>query len=356
MTVENPNWFNFEKPSTFTHIARNDRAVDWISGYRQEHKMPTIRKVGIIGSGMVEPFTLAALPGLSSAQIFAIEINPELVYLGEQIKKGKAIPWSNIAGSSHNPEMENSDFTDPKRLRSGLDRLKALGSLDKLGNGFNTRTMQVASAVADRVIFIHDDALQAMKMQKDSDLVVDCFVRVNMIKMKTLGPEYTKELTTVALQSLAENGMYLIGDTGASLPATLGDFTKTLSGNVNCASLVHVVQIGPDRLITSHYTVASLMEGLDTDDLQNQARAHVVSHSPNVYKDYTITVDSLAQVYDQLVTLGLVNLAYVGGPKKKGLAINMPIQGLFKLVPNEGDEFSPPADEKGNGIIFPPQK
>lgn len=356
MRPEEVNWFKFEKPSTFTYIARNDRAVDWILGYRQEHNMPTVRKVYIIGSGIVEPFTLAALPNLSSAQIYAIEVDPDLVNLGEQIKKGDAIPWSNIASTSHNPGRENSDLTDSRRLRYGLDRLKALGSLDKLGNGFNTKTMQVAKSIADRVAFINDDALHTMSMQKDSDLVVDCFARVNMNKIQNLGLEYTKKLTIAALQSLSENGMYLIGDTGESLPATMDSFTKLLSGDVNWSSLVHIVQREPGKFTSSHYSVASLMEGLDTRDLQNQARKHIVSHSLDIYKDHTITIDSLSNVYNRLETLGLINLAYVEVSRGRGLTFNMLKHGLVKLTPNKGDEFCPPADKRGNGIIFPPQK
>ncbi|MFH0773563.1 MAG: hypothetical protein V1922_04610 [bacterium] len=348
--------FSFDQQSTFTHIARNDAAVGHIMRYRKEHRMPSVRNVWIIGSGAIEPFTLAALEGLSSAHVYAIEINPSLVGIGEQIKRGNAIPWSTIAEYSHNPGRPNSDLTDTRRLQRGLDKLKALGSLGRLGGGFNTTTMQVNPAVADRVTFIHDDALSAMRDKRDIDLIVDCFARVNMNKKQGLGPmyAYTNQLTSDVLQSLATHGMYLIGDTGKSLPATVGSFMGNVNGDVNWGSLVHVVHREPGTFLTSHYTLASSMERLDTADILERAQQHILSH-PHYYGRSITETNSLPHLQEQLYS-GQVNLAYIRDAQGSGVSINIPSQGLFALAREKGTEFSPPADERGSGIIFPPQK
>jgi hypothetical protein len=314
--------------------------------------LPDIKTIVIVGSGVVEPMTVAALPGLEKSRVYAIELNDDLIDLGEQIKNGATIPWLTIAEFSHNPGRPNNDLKELARLQKGLGVLRDLGSLDRLGTGFNTTSMHVDKSVADRVTFLQGDALettQAINQQGITpDLVIDCFLRTNVLKTNS-GTTYTKQLTNAVLDALAEDGMYLIGDTGESLPDTLSSFVGNTSGNVNFGSLVHVVQIRDGAFITSHHTAASKMEDLNSQKLKKQARLHIAKR-PDLYRGHTVDDIVLPDLQRELAgNDSPVSLALVKNSKTGLKAWNMPRNGLYASAPAVGDEFS-------HKIIFSPQK
>jgi len=342
-------WQNFGQ-STFTHLGRNDRIVDWALKLREERELRPIENIILLGSGIIEPFTIAALPRARAAKVRAVEINPQLLQLGEDIKAARAIPWQKIAEVSLNPGRPNRDLKDRAKLAFGLKRLEKLGSRENLGLGFNEDRLQVAQEVASRVQFVDQDALSALRDITDADIIGDFFLQVNINKDESpnLGLNYTRQLVDAASQALASDGLYLIGDTGKNLPVTLGHLARTPRARLHICSLVHAANLG-DRFITSSYLVVSKMEEPDSEEMIEAARQNI-ANKPGL-RELKVIEENLSLDELSAITRTRLNLAYVL-TRKASIAWNTVDdlqQSLSQLIPEPDSQFS-------QTIILPAQK
>lgn len=352
--TERPIWQEFD-PSTFTHIARNDIVFNWAIDFRREGKYPKAETIWLLGSGVVEPFTIAALPGMEKSTVIAVDINPDLVAMAEDLKKGSAILWDEIGKKSLNPGRPNNDFSDRGRLERYFSVLSQLRSLGNLGAGFNLDQMQVSPTVAARVVFIQKDALSFLQETEGAgpDIIGDFFLQLNINK-HVEGPNYSRAMIGEALQKLHQNGFYIIGDTGRNLPKTLASLAENdLHGRLNIASMVHAVNFGTG-FTTSHYLVSSKYESLTgSQTVYQRVNERMEGRIFQAFSPITEQTDvaSLSEI-----TTKRINLVYLSDD---GSSLNEPVAWNSKLsqsevfpkvVPEKGDEFS-----ENTGLI-PAQK
>lgn len=195
-------WLQHE-PSTYSYLGRNDAAVSWLLEQKSKVGHSPSRTIVILGSGMIEPFTVAALPEAHNAQVIAVEIEKDLVDLGNEIKSGKKTSWSEVAEVSRHPGTQNSHLLDVKRIQKGLITLRKLGSLNTLGDGVTEETFQVPESLASRITFVNSDSLSAVKTLDDLDLICDFFVHTNINKSGEEGVSYTRVLIEEAVERLS---------------------------------------------------------------------------------------------------------------------------------------------------------
>lgn len=351
MSVDRPVWQEFD-PSTFTFLARNDVAVNWVMDYRNRNGFSPLKEVLLLGSGVVEPFTLAALSG--DFRVTAVEIDEGLVDLADVIKKGDKIPWNTIAERSLNPGRPNSDFLEAKRLGNCISVLKDLGSLQHLGTDFDLEGMEVAPNVRDRVTFVKADALSALQVsifRNHFDLIGDFFLRVNINKHDS-GPNYSASMLRESFDCLGDNGMLLIGDTGKNLPVTYQQFAgfNTL-GRLNLASVVHFVNFGSGKT-TSHYLLATkLADFPGSEELKTNLRFHLKKN--DTLRNLS-PVEEKGSIMDQAKTsFEKVNIAFVDSGKTGDStgwnSLHNQKEALESIIPEARDEVS-------ETVIFPAQK
>lgn len=115
---------NFSGMSTFTHMGRN------ASGFRFLVKTcPSLpQRVLDVGSGPLEPVYFAHLLP-PSAQLYAVDVNPEAVSVLEQLVQGVGVPLAGLAETlcNKNPDglpRPNTDLTDPDLIAIGLRELE----------------------------------------------------------------------------------------------------------------------------------------------------------------------------------------------------------------------------------------
>lgn len=351
MSADRPVWQEFD-PSTFTFLGRNDIAVNWLIDYRNKYGLLPIKEILLLGSGAVEPFTLAALS--EDFRVTAVEINEGLVDLGNRVKKGDKIPWDLVAERSLNPGRPNSDLLDHKRLENCMSVLKNLGSLQKLGSDFDLEGMGISSNVRNRVTFVKTDALSALRVnqsRKHLDLIGDFFLRVNINKHDS-GPNYSARMLRESFDCLGENGMLLIGDTGKNLPVTYRQFADfNTFGRLNFASVVHFVNFGSGKT-TSHYLLATKLSDFPGSDAIKQSLRSRLKENDILRK--LSPIEEKGNVIDQVeLSTEKVNIAFVdsGKPGESAGWNSSPNQkeALELIVPEAGEEVS-------ETIIFPAQK
>ena len=351
MSADRPIWKEFDL-STFTFLGRNDITVNWVIDYRSKHGLSPIKEVLLLGSGLVEPFTLAALS--SDFKVTAVEINEGLVDLADRVKKGDKIPWNLVAERSLNPGRPNSDFLENKRLGNCISVLKDLGSLQRLGNGFDLEGMSISPNVRDRVTFVRTDALLALRVDSNRghiDLIGDFFLRANINKSES-GPNYSANMIRESFECLDENGMLLIGDTGKNLPETYRQFSyfHTL-GRLNLASAVHLVNFGSGK-ITSHYLLATkLTDFPGSETIKTEIRSRLKENAilnKLSFVEKTGDITSQAQASLEKVNLAFVDSGKIGNSTGWNSLKNQN-EALELIVPCAGNEVS-------ETIIFPAQK
>jgi hypothetical protein len=350
MSEARPVWQEFD-PSTFTFVARNDIAVNWVLNYREANRLPPTREVLLLGSGMVEPFTLAALS--PDIKVTAVELNEDLIEIGESVKRGQKVLWDVVAEKALNPGRPNTDFLEEERLVRSLSVLEHLGSLEALGRGFGLEGIKVDPSVADRVTFIKADALSAVKIleSKRFDLIGDFFLRVNVNKHKS-GPAYTAEMLRYSFDLLNDNGMLLIGDTGRNLPVTYQQFADLdTTGRLNLSSAVHFVNFGSGKT-TSHYLLATkLTEFPSATWLASKAQNRLMNNP--VLDALTPVAENSNPSLVAKASSERINLAYVDtGKAGESYMWNSALsqaEAFDRIVPNAGDEAS-------ETIIFDAQK
>lgn len=351
MSADRPIWQEFD-PSTFTFLGRNDIAVNWVIDYRSKHGLSPIKEVLLLGSGLVEPFTLAALS--CDFRVTAVEINEELVDLADRVKKGDKIPWDLVAEKSLNPGRPNTDFLERTRLERSMSVLKDLGSLQRLDTGFDLEGMSVSPNVRDRVTFVKTDALSAFRanlVKKHPDLIGDFFLRANINKHKS-GPEYSASMLGACFNCLKDNGMLLIGDTGKNLPVTYQQFAdQDTSGRLNLVSVVHFVNFGSGK-ITSHYLLATKLSDFPgSEAIRQDLRSHL---KENDTLRKLSAVEEKGNVTDQVKSSSeKINIAFVDsgkpGESSGWNSLGKQMETLELVVPEAGDEAS-------ETVIFPAQK
>jgi len=351
MSADRPIWQEFD-PSTFTFVGRNDIAVNWTIDYRCKNSLSPIKKILLLGSGAVEPFTLAALS--SDFRVTAVEINEGLVDLANMVKRGDKIPWDLVAERSLNPGRPNTDFLDSTKLKRSMSVLKDLGSLSRLGTDFDLEGMSVSPNVRDRVTFVKTDALSALRVNPDRkhlDLIGDFFLRVNINKHDS-GPNYSASMLRESFDCLGENGMLLIGDTGKNLPVTYRQFSyfNTL-GRLNLTSVVHFVNFGSGKT-TSHYLLATKLSDFPGSDAIKQDLRCRLKENDTLRK--LSPVEKRGSVMDQVKSSSeKINIAFVdsGKPDESSgwNSSGKQTEALGSVVPEAGDEAS-------ETVIFPAQK
>jgi hypothetical protein len=198
------------------------------------------------------------------AYISAVDVSGDVVAMGEAVKKGEAVPWSEVGRISLNPGRPNSDFSEPERIRNGLNVLERLGCLENLGAEFTETKIQVAPDVRERVNFVHSKALEALNGPLAAvrpDFIGAFFVLLNINKdpVPARGVDYSYDLVNRALDMLDSQGILMVGDTSLNLPKTLTQIAESTKGNLNLAGMVHMVNFGKG-VTSSHYVVASQME------------------------------------------------------------------------------------------------
>jgi SAM-dependent methyltransferase len=349
ISMQEDIWQNFGK-STFTHIGRNDRVVDWALRYREARGLSSIQSIVLLGSGVIEPFTLAALPSSKAARVIAVEINPQLLQLGVDIKAGKAISWQKIAELSKNPGRPNRDLTDRQRLIYGLKRLEEVGSKENLGVGFNEDYLQASREVAAKVQFIDQDAITALQQFNDLEMIGDFFLQANLNKTEEpgMGLNYTQQLVDVASRTLAPDGIYLIGDTGKNLPITFDHLAQISKAKLQFSSLSHAVNLGKSY-ITSSYLVVSKMEDISNKGMIEAARWNITNR-PHL-KDLQVREENVSVADLAAITKTRLLLAYIS-TGKNGIAWNSADdlqKSLSHLVPEPASSFS-------QTIVLPAQK
>ncbi len=307
MNKENLIEWNEHEQSTYTYIGRNDSCVNWMLSYRKQKGLPPPKTILFIGSGAIEPFTVAALPLASRSEILAVEINPDLVELGDTVRQDKAVAWSTVAEKSQHPDVINAQLTDPKKLSASMQKLASLGSLGNLGNGFNSEFFRVAKNITDRVTFIPTDALSAFTSLKDIDIIGDFFVQVNINKDLNQGIDYTNRLVAAAVSALSPEGSYVIGDSGRNMPITLNHIATNPDARLNMSSLVHVIN-QEGKYSSSYYSVVG-KRNVNSFSIKQAARHNIkdIAQRFNLFiKEESVTVDQLAQLITSHLYFGFV--------------------------------------------------
>lgn len=298
MTAENkPNWAKHE-PSTYSYVGRNDQSVDWVLRKREASDFFPCKKIVVLGSGVIEPFTIAAIPGAEAAEVIAVEIEGNLVGLGQRIKSGETISWQEIADISRHPGTDNSQLLQPARIRKGLEKLKRVGSLQVLGAGVNQDTFQIPQSVTDRVRFVNADSLSGIQGLSDADLICDFFVQTNINKSGEDGLNYTRELIETAVAKLSNQGIYLIGDSGYNHPNTLKHISQIAEAQIGAGSLVHVINKG-DRFSSSYYIALTKREFVSAAD-REQVNQKMASLNHQHDLDIKQEIQSTAELADDV--------------------------------------------------------
>jgi len=298
MQTENkPNWAKHE-PSTYSYVGRNDQSVDWVLRRREVSNFPPCKKIVILGSGVIEPFTIAAIPGAETAEVIAVEIEGDLVGLGQRIKAGESISWQEIANFSRHPGTNNSQLLQPSRIKKGLEKLRQAGSLSLLGAGVNQDTFQIPQSVTDRVRFVNADSLSGIQGLSDVDLICDFFVQTNINKSGEDGLNYTRELIKTAVAKLSHQGIYLIGDSGYNHPNTLRHISQIAEAQIGAGSLVHVINKG-DRFSSSYYIALTKREFVSAVD-REQVDQKMASLNHQHGLDIKQEIQSTAELADDV--------------------------------------------------------
>jgi len=342
--------FQVFDPSTFTHIGRNERAVNELLTARERDGLPRIKEVILLGSGVVEPFTVASLPLMRDAYIHAVDVSSKVVDKGEAIIKGEAVPWGEIGRISLNRERPNSDFSEPERIMRGLDVLNKLGCLGNLGEGFNDRQMQVASDVRERVHFVHHKALDALDNELAAvkpDLIGAYFVLLNINKDPDpeKGINYSRAVIDRALNMLDSQGVLMIGDTSLNLPNTFGQIAWSTKGRLNLAGMVHTVNFGTG-LTSSHYIVSSQMEPYPGASTWMQSSRQRILSNPLFTESLVVQESTLRPVELAGRSESNLNVGFVGSiwGEEKGTSwdslIHRVPEALKILVPEPNNEAS----------------
>lgn len=344
MAKEDKNWIAHE-PSTYSYLGRNDGCVNWMLLHREQQGFPPPTTLVLIGSGAIEPFTIAALPLASRSKIFAVEIDPRLVEIGQTIQQGIAVPWSTIAEKSQHPGVTNAQLTDKKRLSVGIDKLASLGSLINLGSGFNNEFFQVAKSVAERITYIPVDALSTLKSLDNIDVICDFFVQVNINKDNRQGIDYTRRMVTSAVVALSPNGSYILGDSGRNMSITLDHIDKTLDARLKVSSLIHVINQA-DKYSSSYYSILGKNGPfLTVQQTMEQNISNISDAFGLPVKKQVMTVSQLAKLVTSHVYFGFIE----NEDKKDGTVwyCPLPLKDTFgKLAPSPDKPFI-------EHIIFP---
>lgn len=343
--IESKKWIAHD-PSTYSYLARNDNCVNWVLQNRQEKGIPRPGTIALIGSGAIEPFTVAALPLADSSNVLAIEIDSALVNLGEEIKKGEAIPWVVVAEKSQHPGVLNTQLADPIKLKIGIQRLTSLGSLSVLGPQLNDQFFHVDESVAQRVRFLSTDALTALNSMTDIDMICDFFVQVNINKQGVAGEDYTRRMVEAAIKAMAHEGVYVIGDSGRNLPITLSHLSNTSDASLTISALTHA--FGANGKFSSSYY--SLIEKNPKGNIE--ARETVERTVEDISSKYKIPIERRTVDVPELreIATNHLYLAFISGNlhgKQDGFAWFCPLsieEALNKLIPTGKEQFT--------GVIF----
>lgn len=339
-------WLQHE-PSTYSYLGRNDAAVSWLLQQKLRSGHTSSRTIVILGSGMIEPFTIAALPEAQNSHVIAVELEKDLVALGNELKSGRRASWSEVAAVSKHPGTQNSQLLDVRRIQKGLNTLGKLGSLDSFGGIVTTEAFQVPQDLADRVTFMNSDSLSAIKTLSDLDLICDFFVQTNINKSGEEGVNYTRTLVEEAVERLSTQGVYLIGDTGYNHRHTLSHIAGLAEARINAGSLVHIINKG-SNFSSSWYLAVSKGELLGSDEIggiRTRVDALAKTHDLEV-QEVRLTNHELALRIDQ--NLYLAYLADAEGLITWSSVDPLP-QALLHLAQKPEDEF-------GETIIFPGKK
>ncbi|HYD34993.1 MAG TPA: hypothetical protein VD999_02910 [Vitreimonas sp.] len=336
-------WLQHE-PSTYSYIGRNDAAVNWLLSQKEKTRQSACKTIIILGSGMIEPFTIAALPRAREAQIVAVEIEESLVKLGNKVKAGEKVTWEQVAGVSRHPGTHNHQLLELGRVQQGLSRLRGLGSLEALGEGVDESTFHVSQQLRDRVTFVNSDSLSGLKSLGDADLICDFFVQTNINKSGEPGVKYTEELIEEAMAHLSAQGIYLIGDTGYNHKHTLHHIARLAEARINAGSLVHIINKG-NSFSSSWYLAVSKSDLLSNDEI-NGIRGKIANFSETTglqIQEARLSNNELAASIDQ--ALYLAYLADAEGLITWSTVEPLP-QALLHLATQPDAEF-------GETIVFP---
>lgn len=345
MAKEDKNWIAHE-PSTYSYLGRNDGCVNWMLSYREQEGLPFPKTIVLIGSGAIEPFTIAALPLALQSQIVAVEINPDLVELAKIIQKGGAVPWSTVAEKTQHPGVVNTQLTDPEKLRVGMEKLSLLGSKASLGLGFNNEFFQVVNSVTNRVTYIPTDALTALKSLTNMDMICDFFVQVNINKDPEKGTDYTRQMIKVAIGALSSEGNYIIGDSGRNMPITLSHVAEEPDARLDVSALVHVINL-EGKHSSSYYSVLG-RRSMRSETIRQTMRKNIADVARKFNLPITeeiITIDQLAQLSTSHVYFGFIE----NESGKNGIVWYCPLpqkDTLIRLAPSKDEVFT-------DQIVFP---
>lgn len=334
------------EPSTFTHLARSDRAVKYAS---ELQGVAPIRRVLDLGSSAISPFTILSLPGFENTTLVAVDSSPEVVVLMEEIKKGKKVPWDKIAAVCSNEGRPNQDLLLQDRIQAGLKRLDDLGALKNLGSNFDKDGMQVDLNISSRVTIVESDALEFLAKNKEQqyDMIGAFFLLLNINRIHK-DNEMSQMIIRKSLNMLSDQGVLLLGDVNENLPITLRQFANASTlGNLNLLSLAHLGNWG-NRVVTSHYIMASQMKTLsEHNELTSLA-------SQNLALEFNLIVDCRNYTTSELSKKSERHLclAFVGESLNRGQGFFSSAEtsvALNQIVPNKNDQ-------KSMHIIFPAQK
>ena len=308
------------EPSTFTHIGRNDRVVSWALNRRRQRSLAPPTRILLLGSGVVEPFTIAALPSASQAQILAVDVDPNLMRLGERLQSGDPVPWSAIAEHSHNAGQANRDLLERARLLSGLRLLEALGSTGRGQLRATPEYLAVDPELGSRVEFIQSDALTVVEAMRNVDFVGDFFLQVNINKDdgSKWGRNYSTKLTGAAVAALAQDGVYVIGDTNRNLPTTLGNIATLSDPLLKVCSLAHAAQLAPNTFVASWYLVLDKGSPWRYLDLIEEVKDHVTQLT--VLTEQSISQELLTVSQLAILSEDRLNYAFVATNDNRGIA------------------------------------
>ncbi len=340
---ERTPWLQHEL-STYSYLGRNDAAVNWLLQQRTKNGLSPCRNIVILGSGMIEPFTIAALPEAKDAQIIAVEIEGNLVDLGNRIKSGVTATWEEIAAISRHPGTQNTQLLNVERIRNGLQKLRTLNSLELLGSGVSETTFQIPQEIASRVTFINHDSLSALEEVSEANVICDFFVQTNINKSGESGIAYTRELVEQAFARLAKDGVYLIGDTGYNHQHTLNHIAQLAEARISAGSLVHIINKG-DSFSSSWYLAVSRGDLFAAEDIaQVRERVEALADSNQLeIHEVRQTVGELADDINRVLYL-----AFISQDRELiSWATASPLtQALLHLTSGAESEF-------GETIIFP---
>lgn len=341
------------RESTFTHLGRMTPPVSSVLEKREKAGLPPVRNVLVWGSGIVQAVEMAGDPRLLGARVVAVDNNDAINERFQTIKAGGRLTWEQVAEVSLNPGRPNTDFLDRERIRNGLSVLKEYGVLANLGVNFDETGMQVDPSVLSRVTFLHANILDALAIFKQSgdtfDLIVDGFTQINVNKKPNTGPSESFQMVAGSLAILAQDGMYVVGDTGLNLPVTLGHFARVSEGRLHVASLTHGVNFGTG-LTTSHWVVGGNGEVI-WDEEDKKRTEELLAGNPKLSQLEPVREEQ-AVIETARTAETRMNLVYIAGKAEGGTAWNSKdgySETLQRVVPNPKDEFS-------EDLLLPAQK